>query len=194
MTAREAGFRPLTTVTARWSQENGLGTEHLTLEQHGERITATAVVTSPDGEKPYAAWYHIFLDSQWQVKAVSVHRTDSRWFIARSPEPGRWCDGDGTALTKLDGCRDLLLPQACFSYSPMIRRLALAQDQSKELDTVSLSLVTLAPARSRRRITCLQPASRYRIEDLDAASTLDCHVDADGLVAEDTGPFRARSL
>ncbi|NNE23656.1 MAG: hypothetical protein HKN11_13700 [Rhizobiales bacterium] len=190
MTAREAGFRPLTTVTARWAHKGSFGTEHLTLEQHGKRITATAVVISPDGEEPYAAWYQIFLDSQWQVKAVSVHRTDSRWFIARAPEPGRWCDGDGTALTRLDGCRDLLLPQACFPFSPMIRRLALPRHQSTELDTVSVSLVTLAPARSRCRITCLHPNSRYRIEDLDAASAVDCHVDADGLVAEDAGPFK----
>lgn len=186
---RKGGFRPLTAVTARWRQEDGAGTEHLTLEQHGERISATGVLASDHGEKPYAAWYQIFLDSHWQVKAMSVHRTDSRWFIARSPEPGRWCDGDGTALTKLEGCRDLLLPETCFTFTPLIRRLGQTEDDTLELDTVSLSLLTLAPARLRRRITCLQPSSRYRIEDMDLDNALECHVDGDGLLVEDTGPF-----
>ena len=73
MGARNGEFRPLTALSARWAHEGGCGTEHLTLERHGERITATAVITSAESEKPYAAWYQVFLDSHWQVKAVSVY-------------------------------------------------------------------------------------------------------------------------
>lgn len=183
------GFRPLTAITARWCQDDGPSVEHLTLEQHGGRITATAVVTSPGGERPYAAWYHIFLDGNWQVKAVSVHRTDSRWFVAQSPQPGRWCDGDGGAIGKLDGCRDVALLMTRFTVTPLIRRLNLAKGDARKLDVLALPLVTMAPTRLRQRITCLEPASHYRIEDLNDNTKQDVRVDGDGLICQKAGKF-----
>lgn len=185
MTARDGGFRPLTTVTARWSQEDGSGTEHLTLEQHGERITATAVITSVRGEKPFAAWYQIFLDSRWQVKAVSVHRTDSRWFIARSPEPGQWCDGDGLEMKNLAGCRDVLLQNSRFNLTPIIRRLRLAARDASEMDVMSVAIDTLVPKRMRQRISCLEPARLYQLEDLSTGYTSNIEVDSGGLALMD---------
>lgn len=181
MTTREGGFRPLKAVTARWSQEDGFGTEHVTLEQHDERITATAVVTSARDEKSFAAWYQIFLDSQWQVKAVSVHRTDSRWFIARCPEPGRWCDGDGTVVEKLQGCRDIALQASRFTITPMIRRLSLMNGDTFEQDVFELPLETLVPVRRRQMITCVEIARIYQVEDIDSGSSQRINVDDSGM-------------
>lgn len=189
MTAQEGGFRPLTTVTARWGQEDGFGTEHLTLEQHGERITATGIVTSAEGENPYAAWYQIFLDCEWRTKAVSVHRTDSRWYIAQSPEPGRWCDGDGTAIEKLAGCRDIVLLASQFSVTPMIRRLSQACGATCEHDVFALSLETLVLVRQGKMITCLEPVSRYLFEDLKVGEGQEIGVDTDGLLLQAAGKF-----
>ena len=91
-------FRPLSKVTAQWVHIDSPGQEHLTLEQNDNRITATAVIASADPQNAFGVWYHLFYDDQWQIKAVSVHRTDTHCFIAQSRDSGTWNAADGSSL------------------------------------------------------------------------------------------------
>ena len=183
-------FGQLTKVTAQWVRTDNPGQEHLTLEQNDNRITATAVIASADPKNAFGAWYHLFLDDQWQIKAVSVHRTDTHWFIAHSRDPGGWLDADGGALKKFEGCRDIILSATPFTITPIIRRLGLGEGDTAEHDVLFLPIRTLAPARTRQRVTCLKLNSRYRIEDLTAGGEFECDVDDDGLVVGQAGGFK----
>jgi hypothetical protein len=119
--------------------------EHLTLERHGRRITATGVMTAATPALSCGAWYQIFLDERWRPKAVSVHLTDSRWFVASSPEPGQWCDGDGRPLEDFAGCRDVVLPESAFWCTPVLRRMALAGGESKAAKIMAIDLAEAVP-------------------------------------------------
>ncbi len=75
----------------------------------------------------------------------------------------------------------------------MIRRLDLAEGDAHEHDVLTIPLETVVPARVRQRITCLNKAGRYRIEDLKADTTIEFNVDRDGLALDETGRFRRLS-
>ena len=183
-------FRPLSKLTARWVQLDGHGAEHLTLEANAGRITATSVVTGTTDGVPFGAWYQLFLTSSWQVKAVSIHLTDTRWFIAKSPEPGVWKDGDGRRLKALDGCIDVDLSATPFSNTLPIRRLAPDQGASHELEVAFIPFDTLEPAKVRQRYTCIQPAGRYLYEGMTTGFKTELTTDNDGLVVDYPGLFK----
>ncbi len=186
-------FRPLNTVTARWLSLEGTGSEHLTLEQNGGRITATAVVTGENGSGPFGAWYQLFYDRQWCIKAVSIYLTDARWFIAKSRNPGQWVDGDGRVINALSGCTDIDLAASPFTNTCAIRRLGLAAGESADIDAALLPFDSLEPARARQRYTCLEPGRRYRYENLANSYSVELTADRDGLVTDYPGVFKRLS-
>lgn len=183
-------FPPLTKVTARWLALQGAGTEHLTLEQHAGRITATGVVTGESGGAAFGAWYQLFLDRAWRIKAVSVHLTDCRWFIAKSRAPGEWADGDGRPLDALSGCIDIDLTATPFTNTTAIRRLRLDKGRSADIDTVVLPFDTLEPHRARQRYTCLEPGRRYAYQSLTTGFHTELSTDRNGLVTNYPGLFK----
>ena len=182
--AASGTFPIVTRHTVSWRRLDGNGLEHLTLERFDRRITATSVVTSVKSGDSYGVWYQVFADADWHIKAVSVHRTDSRWFIAKCPEPGRWCDGDGRALDALDGCLGLACAATPFTHTLAIRRHELAVGEAIEEAAVLLPFNSLEPARHRLRYTCLEPAERYRCENLDRGLSVELSVDHHGLAVE----------
>ena len=186
-------FRPLKTVIARWIALEGVGSEHLTLEQNSGRITATSVVTGENRSGPFGAWYQLFLDRQWHLKAVSVHLTDSRWFIAKSRKLGEWTDGDGRRLDALAGCTDVDLAASPFTNTCAIRRLGLAAGESEDIDVAFLPFDSLEPRRVRQRYTCLEPGLGYRYENLASGYAVDLATDRDGLVTDYPGVFKRLS-
>jgi hypothetical protein len=186
-------FRPLKTVTARWLALEGEGSEHLSLEQNSGRITATAVLIGENGNGAFGAWYQLFLDRQWRIKALSVHLTDSRWFIVKSRKAGEWADGDGRKIDALAACTDIDLAASPFTNTCAIRRLDLAAGDSRDIDVVFLPFDTLEPRRVRQRYTCLEPGARYRYESLASGYTVELTTDRDGLVTDYPGVFKRLS-
>ncbi len=186
-------FRPLKQVTARWLALEGAGSEHLTLERNDGRITATAVVTGENADGPFGAWYQLFLDRQWRIKAVSVHLTDARWFIAKSRTSGEWADGDGRTIEALAGCTDVDLAVSPFTNTCAIRRLDLSAGESQDLDVAFLPFDSLEPRRVRQRYTCLEPGARYRYQNLASGFAVDLTTDSDGLVTDYPGAFKRLS-
>ncbi len=182
-------FRPLSARTVRWRHCDGHGVEHLTLEVHDRRITATSVVSFDRAGKSYGAWYQLFLDTSWHIKAISIHRTDSRWFIARSRHPGRWCDGDGSVLRIFENCVNIIFTATPFTHTPAIRRLASSSGETSESDVLFIPLDTLVPTRSRARYTCIEHGALYRVENLVNETSMDVEVDQDGLAQKTCGAF-----
>ena len=181
-------FRPLQSVTARWCRLDGHGLEHLTLEKNANRITATGVVTADTPSLACGAWYQMFFDDRWRIKAVSVHLTNSTWFVASSPEPGQWCDGDGQPLDEFSGCRDVILPSSAFACTPLVRRLGVQTNHV--VPAIELPLTDLQPARSRYRLASADTEAAVCLHDMQCDRSLHATLDDDGLAIEVKSLFK----
>ncbi len=186
MNASKTGFAILKHRNVRWRNPENASLEHLTLEMHDNRITATSVVITGSA----GVWYQAFLDDDWRIKALSIHTTGTEWFVARSPQPGSWCDGDGRELAAFTGCRDVLLPGTPFDLTPMIRRLDLGDGAQRDLNLLQVNLDVLQPVRVSRTLNCLRRGEQYRLDNPLTGNPCEFRVDADGLAMETSSGFR----
>ena len=184
-------WRPLQPRTVRWRPCEGEGLEHLVIEPHNDRIEIRAVVIGERGGVPYGARWRCVCGTDWRVTEFGVSTADNRGLALFSPEPGRWVDAAGDALSALDGCIDLDLAATPFTNTLPIRRLDLTPEKGTvELEMVYVPFDTLKPTRDGQRYTCLEARRLYRYEAADRSFEAEIAVDEDGLVTDYSGVFR----
>jgi uncharacterized protein len=170
-------------IIARWRDWAGDGLQHLVLTQAADAIVAEAMVVGEDEGARFGARFRITCDTAWRTRRVEVDMAGSdRRLDLRSDGAGRWHDGDGKALPKLDGAIDVDLPLTPFTNTLPIRRLNLGVGQSADLRIVYIVLPAFAITVDPQRYTCLEPLRRYRYESLDSDFMREVEVDSDGLV------------
>ncbi len=168
----------------------GVGLEHLLLSDHA----ADAVVLAVDDiVGPFRLHYQLRWNAAWQLREADLTlQTDSatRQLKLRSDGLGHWCDGDGHALAKLDGCLDIDIWPTPFTNSFPIRRDPLAVGERREFRMAWVAAPALTVQAQPQAYTRL--ADRlYRFESLDASGfEAELAVDEDGVVLDYPGLFK----
>ena len=182
-------FEQLEKRTVRWVNLINGGIEHLTLEKLPGKIVATSVLIGGEGSQVFGAWYQIFMDARWRVKAVSIHATDTRWLILRSPRAGKWCDGDGKALPDLDGARYVWLPDSPFAIMPLVRCVDLGRNDVSGRPAVQVSIETLQPRLVELSVKRGEGGDSCLVESADG-QCFRFKFDLNGLVNEQAEKFK----
>ncbi|MFB2553425.1 putative glycolipid-binding domain-containing protein [Ensifer soli] len=182
-------FRPLRPTEARWRAHDGQGLEHLTIRPFefgfGAGLRAEAVVIGAGEGRGFSCRYRIDCDERWQVRAVTVERTDGLVLDLFTDGEGRWWTTRGEDLPAFDGCLDIDLSATPFTNTLPIRRLNLAAASGRaDLAMLYIPLDTLQPHCHGQRYTALQDGRLYRFEVADGSFSADLPVDADGLVTD----------
>jgi uncharacterized protein len=95
------------TRVAQWVAEEGVGAEHLVLNEWPDRVIGEAVVVGTRFGTPYGAHYRVEMAPDWTVRRVLVALTDGRTLVVSADGNGHWHDIDGKPLAALDGCIDV---------------------------------------------------------------------------------------
>lgn len=178
-------FKPIEHVEARWAPVAGEGLEHFTIRAVDGGYHVASMVIGQD----FGLSYEIDIDAAWQVKAFAIKRLDGRTLAARSPEPGRWQDEEGRALTRFDGAVDIDCAFTPFTNTLVVRRNAFAIGEVREFTMFYIPADTLDPLTDGQRYTCLEP-NRFLYEATDGAFTATIAFDEHGLVADYPGLYR----
>jgi len=178
-------------LRAHWTGEtNGGRSEVLHYEQHGNARSVEGVIAGAHVGEPFALTYRCLMDLAWSVRLFEVRPLGAAEPTRlHSDGAGRWTEGHGVPLDELQGCTDLEFGETAFTLTPIIRRLGLSAGQSADLDLVSLSAAEMIPVRVQRRLTCVQPLSIYRTEDVETGERVEVSVDRDGFVTAFPGRF-----
>jgi uncharacterized protein len=177
------------TVTARWTDWEGRGLEHLVLRFEDTRIVAEGALLS-GGEEPVAAIYRVQCNSRWRVRAasISVIETDEALMLT-ADGIGNWFDEARTPLRPLHGAIDIDLSLSPFTNTLPIRRTRLGIGESVDITTAYINLPELSVTPDPQRYTRLSER-RYHYESRDGDFSREIEVDADGLVVSYEGLFR----
>src|SRR5690242_20143520 len=76
------------TCIAQWVAEDGVGAEHLVLNEWPDRVIGEAVVVGTRLGSPYGAHYRVEMAPDWTVRRVLVALTDGRTLVVSA-------DGNG---------------------------------------------------------------------------------------------------
>jgi hypothetical protein len=177
-------------IVARWRPVEGDGLEHLVLRTTPQGLSVRSRVIGESDQRPFAFSYKIDLDAAWRVLAFAIDSVDGRKRYYRSPSEGRWLDGGGMALAKLDGCVDIDLSFTCFTNSLPVHRMSFARGEACELAMLWMSSDTLDPLVDGQRYTCLEPAKTFHYQATDGTFEATIEYDEYGLVTDYPGLFR----
>jgi hypothetical protein len=179
------------TTIARWQTWSGDGIQHLVLTESSEGVVAEAVVIDAAEGSHFAARFRIACDTTWRVRRMEAGVVgDDRRVELLGDGGGRWRDGAGEPLPRLEGAIDVDLPLTPFTNTLPIRRLDLRAGQSADIRAVYVSLPEFTVTTDPQRYTCLEPGRRYRYESLDSDFVREIETDAQGLVVTYPGLFR----
>jgi hypothetical protein len=178
-----------------WTAVNGVGLEHLRLEQTRPGAVAHGVIIRLEKRRPFRASYDIRCDAKWRARSVVLEVIAERPFGLRlvSDGAGRWQTPTGEPVDVFEGCVDLDVSPTPFTNTLAIRRLGLRPGEGAELPAAYVELPKLRLLRLPLRYTCIAMGpggARYRYESLRSGFTRDLQVDAQGLVVEYPGVFR----
>ena len=178
--------------TVRWSAWDGAehGLEHLDLRVGSDRIAAAGVVVGAVQGDAFGLSYALTLGPDWRLRGADLATTAGDRLVLAADGQGRWRDGQGGALPELDGCLDLDIMATPFTNTLPIRRLRLAEAESRAIRVAYVALPDLDLRAVDQRYTALDPGRRYRFASLDSDFTADLPVDEDGLVLDYPGLFR----
>lgn len=179
-------WKPVDEIVARWRPVEGEGLEHLVLKATPQGYSVRSEVIGPT----FAVSYTIDLDQAWRTLGFTVSSVDGRRRAYRSPEPGRWQDGEGKALAKFDGCIDIDLSFTCFTNSLPVHRLSFDRGQAREFSMLWMPSDTLDPIVDGQRYTCLEPGKRFHYAAIDGTFEATVEFDEHGLVTDYPGLFR----
>ncbi|UVW27110.1 putative glycolipid-binding domain-containing protein [Massilia sp. H6] len=177
----------------RWQTDDGIGLEHLNLQQRHDVIVAEGViigvapVTGDDGS--FGCTYRICCDDHWRVRAVEVHTAGGGSCVLTTDGGGRWRDGDGRPIPELAGCLDVDISATPFTNTLPIRRLGEQLRQRTALNVAYISVPTLALAPAEQAYTRLAQR-RYLYEGPVGSYQAEIEVDPDGLVVAYPALFR----
>lgn len=152
------------TCIAQWVAEDGVGAEHLVLNEWPDRVIGEAVVVGTRLGSPYGAHYRVEMAPDWTVRRVLVALTDGRTLVVSADGNGHWYDIDGRPLAALDGCIDIDISATPFTNTLPIRRLGLMQGERREIRVAYLALPALTIEPADQAYTCIEPGRRYLYE------------------------------
>ena len=146
-----------------WRNMASEGLEHLWLRVETTGVRAEAVVIGSEEGTGFGLRYEIDLDGFWRplrIRATLVGGESRLELIGAGP--GRWLDGAGRPLPRLDGCVDVDISATPFTNTPFIRRLDLAGLEAQEARVAYVSVPSLECRAVTQRYVCLERGRRYR--------------------------------
>ena len=177
----------------RWQSDDGIGLEHLSLQQRDDVIVAEGVVIGVDPDNGDAGLfgftYRICCDARWRVRAVEVHTAGGASRVLTTDGGGSWRDGDGLAIPELAGCLDVDISATPFTNTLPIRRLGDQLRQRTGLNVVYIPVPTLELAAAEQAYTRLAER-RYLYEGPVGLFQAELEVDPEGLVVHYPAMFR----
>ncbi|CAN5220133.1 putative glycolipid-binding domain-containing protein [soil metagenome] len=179
-------WTPVDHAVARWVPVEGTGLEHMILTHTGEGYLSRSLVITGDN----AFDCEIAMDAGWRTTSFSVRALDGRSLVMHSPEPGNWCDRDGTHRPEFDGCIDIDREFSPFTNTLPVRRVAFEKGEAREFSMLYVPTDTLVPIVDGQRYTCLEPGRRFLYEATDGAFTDEIEFDDEGLVQNYPKLFR----
>jgi uncharacterized protein len=129
--------------TRRWILWQGLITpsmERFIVGASGEGFELSGLILQSHEESPYVVRYAIEVDAAWRTRKVEVGLEDGgeRRLSLRVDAEGNWSH-DGQRLEQLAGCIDVDLEWSPSTNTLPIRRLALAEGDTKSVAAVATS-------------------------------------------------------
>jgi hypothetical protein len=174
-----------------WNERHpGVGLEHLLLAAH----SADSVVLAFDEEQgPFRLHYRLGWDDGWRLRNADLTATTQRGtrsLVLHSDGAGRWRDGDGRAISHLDGCIDIDIWPTPFTNSFPLWRQAAGQGERLLFRMAWVSAPDLTVHPQPQAYTRL--ADRlYRFENLDGSGfEAQLPIDEHGIVLDYPGLFR----
>lgn len=176
-----------------WHDGTGEGYDRCVLRPAGDgaELSGTAVLSRQG--PGVTADYRLYVDRSWRVVDLAVRMRgpaqDLRLRLTAA-EPGRWAR-DGVPQPGLAGCLDVDLDFTPVGLTPLIRRLALAAGERRDLDVVTVRSPELVSGRARVGVE-RQEADRWMHHAGDGRAAV--HVGPQGLVTEYEGAWTAVAL
>lgn len=170
-----------------WQGLDGIGLEHLILQQSNTGIFADSWVIGQVDSEPFRLHYTLRCDTHWRIRSLTaaVLTPELRHIEVTVDEEGVWTDRFNNAIEELDGCVDLDISATPFTNSLPIRRLALKPGEAAVIEVAYLSIPDLEWRLSMQRYTCLTQdatGARYQFESLRSGYRSEIEVDKDGIV------------
>ncbi|HEX5886560.1 MAG TPA: putative glycolipid-binding domain-containing protein [Pyrinomonadaceae bacterium] len=177
--------------TPIWNKaREGVGLEHLLLTEHA----ADSVVLAFDEQHdPFRLIYRLTWDESWRLRDANMVVTTDRFtrsMTLKTDGRGHWRDGDGRAITELDGCIDIDIWPTPFTNSFPIRREPMAVGERRQFHVAWVSAPELTVHPQAQAYTRL--ADRlYLFENLDGSGfRAELPTDEDGIVLDYPELFR----
>lgn len=181
-----------------WQALEGIGLEHLILQEANAGIFADSWVIGEVKGEPFRLHYTVTCDNQWRTRVVTaaVLTPELRHIEMTVNEEGVWTDRFNNAIEELDGCVDLDISATPFTNTLPLRRLSLRSGEAAVIDVAYLSIPDLEWRLSMQRYTCLQRTSksaRYHFESLRSGFQAEIEVDRQSIVTTYPGLFDRKS-
>lgn len=141
-------------IEVLWEQLIEKGLNHLVLDI-SDHIRADGLAVGTLQDRAYRIRYHIGCDAGWNVQHFSISNLLDHSEVSVTRHGNAWLDADGHAIETLDGCSDVDIMVTPFTNSLPIRRLRLAEGQSKELAVVYVKAPDWRLSRFEQRYTCI---------------------------------------
>ena len=165
----------------RWRSADGIGLEHLSLQQPEDLILAEGVVIGDCGDGRFGCSYRICCDTGWRVRTVEVHAAGGASLLLAGDGDGHWRDGAGTPLPQLSGCIDVDLAATPFTNTLPVRRLGSTLRRRTAIAVEYIPVPSLAALRMEQAYTLL-PGGHVLYEGPIGEFQAELELDADGLV------------
>lgn len=166
-----------------WFRKQAYSVEycHPVANDDGFVLTGTVVLLL-DG-LPATVSYRVACDAQWRTRSATIHQERAGEEKSRSLTVGEKLDwrADGVAVPFALGLQDVDLEITPASNTLPIRRLALAEGESRPIDAVWVRFPSLRLEPIQQRYTRLGP-TLYRYENPSSGFAADLEVDEFGLV------------
>lgn len=185
-----APCRAICWTPIRDKDRDGAGLEHLLL---GEGTANSVVLAFDEHGHPFRLAYQLNWDEMWRLRdarLVVTTENETRSLYLETDDNGRWRDGEGQALSDLEGCIDIDIWPTPFTNTFPIRRTGLAVGERREFKMAWVSAPALTVSPSRQGYTRLADRT-YLFESLDGSGfRAKLPVDEDGVVLDYEGVFR----
>jgi hypothetical protein len=178
-------------IAALWTPWDAPGLEDLRLTVDADGVRADGLIIGVADDGPYRLRYSVRCDAGWRVREARVVRLDRAVapIVLRANGAGRWMTGEGDPLPALAGCIDIDLAGSPFTNTLPIRRLGLADGESRDLTMAYIRVPELTVTPDPQRYTRLA-ADRYLYESRDSDFCAELPLDEHGLVRDYPGLFR----